>query len=372
VSFVCIIAYSGEMHSNIYNLIKKWRDDVKKTVNTTSKMFLDENDPLNFGNSFQNREHLSNHHNQNKSDLSKNTSGGNISSNTKIPDKNSNATQYFSGKVVKSMTNSVLIKISNNPKKLLNAVAQCSLLNIFLDGVKYGSTTEENIKSHLASNKSLQGLAKKLDTSINIEGIEVNYEIFLAWIGKRPDRKKYLGCLKGNQKQNQSEVNKSSISKFPSGCVPKNAGEKKLSKEQSNDPKPKKKVVPTGIVSHIEPNIIQLCTKTGKYFHATRDRCFLYNVCLQEVNLTHVLMKGLGVEYEICKGDEVKGIWLPSSSISLDAEELYEAMCNWCYSYKVPQSTRYCLLKSMDWEPIDLTLHTPTVKSDDDTEMITI
>ncbi|CAL4221074.1 unnamed protein product, partial [Meganyctiphanes norvegica] len=101
--------------------------------------------------------------------------------------------------------------------------------------------------------------------------------------------------------------------------------------------------VPKGIISHIEETKVQFYTQDQRVFYATRDRCFLYNVSLQAVNIMHVLVKGLVIEYEICKGAEVKGVWLPSSNTSLSSEDLYFAMCRWCDNYDVPYSTRNCL-----------------------------
>ncbi|CAL4235793.1 unnamed protein product, partial [Meganyctiphanes norvegica] len=232
----------GEMHSNICNLIKKWQEDVKKTVKATSNLFLAESDPLHSVNSFQKREEVTDYQKQNNSDFSKITLRGNVSLTGKTSSKTAESIKDITGNVVKIMKNSILIKFSHNPMKVFDAVAKCSLSNLFLNGVRYGITTKKNIYSHLYSKKSLHGMVRKLDTAQNVESIEVNYTMIFGWIGRKPSHENLHEYVKDTPRQNQTDANRSQANVSSAGSPVNSAKEKKINESYSKDPKPKKNV----------------------------------------------------------------------------------------------------------------------------------
>ncbi|CAL4116559.1 unnamed protein product, partial [Meganyctiphanes norvegica] len=345
VSYVCIIAYSAEMHLNVCNLIQNWKDDVQKTVKVSSKLFLTEMNHIHSFDSLQNREEINNHPKKSSFYVSKNSLGENPFLQRNTLNQSDRTIGDITGRVVKIMKNSILIMFSNNIVNVIDAIAQCSLSNIFLDGAKYGLNTHNQVISHLSSGKSLHGMVKKLDISRKVQGTEVKYLMDMGWIGRKPDKRERLDYGEGNLNQNEMDGAKRLVSISSAGFTPiVGSTPTAISTPMAGSAPTNFKDVPTGLIFQIEPTIVHLIKKDGNYLHAIRDRCFLYNVCLQAVNLKHVLVNGLEVEYEICKGGEVKGIWLPSSTISLSTKDLYYAMCNWCDNYKIPHSTRSCLV----------------------------
>ena len=103
--------------------------------------------------------------------------GENLPFSGKTSSANNAIIKNITGKVIVLKEDFIFIQFNCNSDKVYEAVAICSLSDIFLDGVRYGVTTESKIISYLFDKRLFHGMAKKLDVPLNRDGYEVKYKI---------------------------------------------------------------------------------------------------------------------------------------------------------------------------------------------------
>ncbi|XP_047481369.1 uncharacterized protein LOC125033699 isoform X2 [Penaeus chinensis] len=209
----------------------------------------------------------------------------------------------------------------------------------------------------------------------NITGVEVHLIASLVWVGDRPSsadvRKMSRGKKPGpeSEQSSQQPLKAGSLSreKKPgpesgqSSLQPPQAGGTAQAKEGNytlkadlaDSASPKSEMV-RGRISGVTASCAVLQMPKGAYANFRSDQCFLYGVCLQEVQLSEVIPEGTEAEYEMCEGlKDLKGVWVGGSAL-LDPSELYTRLEAWCKEHEVPHRTAASLLCMAGWLPVDL------------------
>ncbi|CAL4214499.1 unnamed protein product, partial [Meganyctiphanes norvegica] len=230
-----------------------------------------------------------NKNSQSDADLSKKLFGENPPLTGKKCYESAEIIKDITGKVLKVMRNSILIQFSSNPIKVFEAVAQCSLSKVFLDGTIYGIDTEKKINLHLSDKKQLHGMVKKLDTSRNVGGTEVKYEMIVAWIGGKPGSKEFFHLLSKNeinQKQNQTQLSMKQSSR-PIGSLEHEKCSTSNIDQLKNNQNMKKSFSSNIQTEHISTNKVV-------YASSFENKDFLFASANYAMNLTSINGYGLG------------------------------------------------------------------------------
>ncbi|XP_069173019.1 uncharacterized protein [Procambarus clarkii] len=128
-----------------------------------------------------------------------------------------------------------------------------------------------------------------------------------------------------------------------------------------------KKNTPKGCISELHRLVGRLRLETGDHVYFSREKCFLYGVCLNKVELWHVLSIGIVVDYELSDDmKDVKGVWAGSTS-SFEPSRLISKLQDWCNAYSVPDGAADLLLKEAGWLPPELN---PTFDQDEEIEVV--
>ncbi|XP_042243597.1 uncharacterized protein LOC121880468 [Homarus americanus] len=83
----------------------------------------------------------------------------------------------------------------------------------------------------------------------------------------------------------------------------------------------------------------QLETEDGRRLFFNSKQCYLYGICLKDVELWHILSIGLDVEYDEGRRG-VNSVWIGQP---LESTELRLAIENWCDENNVPSSSTEAL-----------------------------
>ncbi|XP_037781648.1 uncharacterized protein LOC119578010 isoform X2 [Penaeus monodon] len=202
-----------------------------------------------------------------------------------------------------------------------------------------------------------------------IAGVEVQLIASLVWVGDRPSP---ADVSKLSQERKQSsrqprEAGKLSQERNPgpeseqSSRQPPQAGGTSQATEGNDTLKtaladsasPRYGMV-RGRISGVTASRAVLQMPNGAHANFRTDQCFLYGVCLQEVQLSEVIPEGTEAEYEMCEGlKDLKGVWVGGNAL-LEPSELYARLEAWCKEHAVPHRTAASLLCMAGWLPDDL------------------
>ncbi|XP_063614233.1 uncharacterized protein LOC134787402 [Penaeus indicus] len=208
-----------------------------------------------------------------------------------------------------------------------------------------------------------------------IAGVEVHLIASLVWVGDRPSsadvrkmsREKKPGPQSEQSRRQPREAGRLSREKKPrpeskqssrqhpqaGGTAQAKEGNDTLETDLADSASPKSEMV-RGRISGVTASYAVLQMPNGAYANFRTDQCFLYGVCLQEVQLSEVIPEGTEAEYEMCEGlKDLKGVWVGGSAL-LEPSELYARLEAWCKEHGVPHRTAASLLCMAGWLPVDL------------------
>lgn len=190
-----------------------------------------------------------------------------------------------------------------------------------------------------------------------ITGVEVQLIASLVWVGDKPspaDVKK-LGAGKVSQELKpdpQSELS-SRKSSAAGGTAQAKKGNDTLETAVVDSDIPNDGMM-RGRIREVTASHGVLQMPNGAHANFRTDQCFLYGVCLQEVQLSEVIPEGTEAEFEMCEGlEDLKGVWVGGSA-PLEPSELHARLEAWCRKHGVPHRTAASLLCLAGWLPDDL------------------
>ncbi|KAK4315313.1 hypothetical protein Pmani_013484 [Petrolisthes manimaculis] len=186
---------------------------------------------------------------------------------------------------------------------------------------------------------------------------------------------------KGDARPGKSAVGTIQYTTKRSSPAPNKSGEKKAAvyplstKHERNARKPAQASLGgrgslrMGQVEEVHSRMGRLRLDDGVLLYFSRERCFLYGLCLNKVELDHVLSIGIKAEYELSemsRVQDIKGVWVGESA-PLDPHHLSATLENWCCTHNVPVATKAMLLKEAGWLSPDLQ---PLADTSQDKEVI--
>ncbi|KAK8746866.1 hypothetical protein OTU49_016866 [Cherax quadricarinatus] len=128
-----------------------------------------------------------------------------------------------------------------------------------------------------------------------------------------------------------------------------------------------KKSAAKGFITELHCLIGRLCLENGDHVYFSREKCFLYGVCLNKFELWHVLSVGIVVDYEYNnETKDLKGVWAGSSS-TIEPSSLLSKLQDWCEEHSVPDAVAHLLLKEAGWLPSEFD---PTFDVTEDKEVV--
>ncbi|KAK3861702.1 hypothetical protein Pcinc_032361 [Petrolisthes cinctipes] len=252
-------------------------------------------------------------------------------------------------------------------------------------------------------------ISKGENTGRIITGVKTHFIAKLVWYGDRPSTEELkikettstaaaatttVGTAqpvtvtpspvhkpKGDARPGKSAVSTIQYTTKRSSPAPNKSGEKKAAvyplstKHERNARKPAQASLGgrgslrMGQVEEVHSRTGRLRLDDGALLYFSRERCFLYGLCLNKVELDHVLSIGVKAEYELSetsRARDIKGVWVGESA-PLDPHHLSATLESWCCTHNVPVATKAMLLKEAGWLSPDLQ---PLADTSQDKEVI--
>ncbi|KAG7158913.1 hypothetical protein Hamer_G006291 [Homarus americanus] len=125
--------------------------------------------------------------------------------------------------------------------------------------------------------------------------------------------------------------------------------------------------VPRGHIVDLRCQVGQLRLESGDHVSFSREKCFLYGICLNKVDLRLVLSVEMEVDYELTDDmKDVKGVWAGSTS-PLDSINLLPKLRAWCEVYSVPHAAADLLMMEAGGLP---SCFNPTIDLNEEKEVV--